>query len=360
MVYNCFASCAFGLEAMTALELRRLGFSDVKAHDARVYFCADETGIARANLWLRTADRVYIELHAFDATSFEQLFEGVRAVAWEEHIGKNAAFVVNADSVASGLFSVSDIQSVGKKAVAQRLLAAHKVRVLPETGEKHDIHLKILRDSVSACINTSGAGLNRRGYRAAGVQAPLRETLAAGLVMLSGWSEGPFADPMCGSGTIAIEAAMIGASKAPGLLRTFDAQHWPGFARAFSQQKQEAQQVQKKAQPIFASDIDKKALSVADKNAKAAGVDIKLFHADVKHFSRSDCLVLVNPPYAVRLGEKDAVHRLYQDMGRALADVQKKLILTADAQFERYFGKRAVKKRKLYNGNLRCTLYQYM
>lgn len=359
MAYNCFASCAFGLEAMTALELKKLGFFGVGARDARVYFQADEAGIARANLWLRTADRVYVELNVFEALSFEALFEGVRAVPWEAHIGKNAAFPVNADSVGSGLFSVSDIQSVGKKAVVTRLMEAHKVRVLPETAEKHDIHLKILRDRVSVCLNTSGPGLNRRGYRAAGVAAPIRETLAAGLVMLTGWKDGAFADPMCGSGTIAIEAAMLGANIAPGLARAFDAQYWHTFSRAFEDEKKTARGQMTQCPPVFASDIDKKALSVASQNAKAAGIDIKLYHADVKDFSRTDCMVLTNPPYAVRLGEKDAVHRLYGDMGRALSGVERKHIITADEQFERYFGKRASKKRKLYNGNLRCTLYQY-
>lgn len=359
MTYNCFASCAFGLEAMTALELKKLGMRDVGLRDARVYFHADAEGVARANLWLRTADRVYIELADFEAASFEALFEGVRAIGWEDHIGKDAAFPVNADAVASALFSVSDIQSVGKKAVVTRLMQAHRARVLPETGERYDIHLKILRNRVSACLNTSGAGLNRRGYRAAGGAAPLRETLAAGLVMLSGWEGGEFVDPMCGSGTIAIEAAMLGAGLAPGLARAFDAQHWPAFGHAFGAGRRAARGQGGRPQPVFASDIDKRALGVAAGNARAAGVDIKLYHADVKDFSRGDCVVLTNPPYAVRLGEKDATHRLYGDMGRAFARVRDKSVITADEQFERYFGKRASKKRKLYNGNLRCTLYRY-
>lgn len=359
MEYSCFASCAFGLEALTALELKKLGLNGVSVRDARVYFCADEEGIARANLWLRTADRVYIVLHEFTAASFEELFEVVRGIAWEEFIGAKAAFPVNADSVASTLFSVSDIQSVGKKAVVKRLMEAHKVRVLPETGPKHDIHLKILRNSVCACINTSGPGLNRRGYRAANVAAPIRETLAAGLVMLTGWKEGCFADPMCGSGTIAIEAALIGAQRAPGLTRAFDAQHWGSFAQPFERQREAAGQQFKPMQPVFASDTDKKALAAAARNAQTAGVDIKIFHADVKQFKRQECVVLTNPPYASRLGEKDSVHRLYSDMGRSFAAVKNKSVITADDQFERWFGKRASKKRKLYNGNIRCTLFQY-
>ncbi len=360
MTYNCFASCSFGLEAMTSLELKKLGFFGVRASDARVYFYADDAGIARANLWLRTADRVYIELSIFEATTFEELFEGVRKASWEEFIDKNDAFPVDADSVASGLFSVSDIQSVGKKAVVERLKSAYKTNILPETGKRFNIHIKLLRNRVSLCLNTSGAGLNRRGYRTEGVAAPLRETLAAGIVMLSGWKEGELADPMCGSGTIAIEAAMIGENKAPGLIRSFDAQYWHSFGPVFKKEREAALQLKKAAQAVYASDIDKKAIRAVAKNASAAGVKININNADIKQFAKKGSVVITNPPYAIRLGEKEAVHNLYRDMGRALANVGKKYVLSADSQFERYFGKRADKKRKLYNGNIMCTLYQYM
>jgi putative N6-adenine-specific DNA methylase len=358
-VFKCFASCAFGLEAITAQELKRLGFTDIASRDARVYFFADKAGIARANLWLRTADRVYIELTSYQAMTFDELFEGVRAIKWSEYIPKNAAFIVNADSVGSRLFSVSDIQSIGKKAVAVSLMAGHKASVLPETGERHDIHIKLLRDSVSVCLNTSGPGLNRRGYRVANVAAPIRETLAAGLVLLSGWRDDDFADPLCGSGTIAIEAAMIGANIAPGRNRSFDSERWGGFEQAWRIEREAASLAGKETPTIFASDIDPKAMSSADKNARAASVSIKLFKADVKSFSRDHCHVLTNPPYAERLGEKSAVHKLYADMGRALNAVSRKYIITADEEFERYFGGRASRKRKLYNGSIRCTFYQY-
>ena len=194
-MYNCFASCAFGLETTVISELKMLGFQNIDAKDARVYFSAEKQGIAKANIRLRTADRIYIELENFMATTFEELFEGVKAVPWEEYIPKNARFPVNADSVKSQLFSVSDIQSISKKAVVNRLLARHKTTTLDETGERYDIHIKILRDKVSVCLNVSGAGLNRRGYRVANVKAPIRETLAAGLVMLSGWRGGGFCRP---------------------------------------------------------------------------------------------------------------------------------------------------------------------
>ena len=212
MKYKCFASCSFGLESVTAQELKRMQFSDVKASDARVYFNADEAGIAKANLWLRTADRVYIELAQFKAVSFDELFEGVKRVPLEKFIPKEAEFPVDADSVNSALKSVSDIQSICKKASADRLIQKHSTGRLPETGNRYNIHIKILKDVVSVCLNTSGAGLNRRGYRQSNVAAPIRERhLLQALYCLAAYKGGAFCDPMCGSGTIAIEAAMIAA-----------------------------------------------------------------------------------------------------------------------------------------------------
>lgn len=359
MRYNCFASCSFGLEAVVASELKSMGFGNIEPRDARVYFFADEAGLARANIRLRCADRIYIELGTFSATTFDELFEGVKAIRWEDCIPKDAAFPVNADSVKSALFSVSDIQSISKKAVVERLKAKQKTQVLPETGERYDIHIKILKDTVSACLNVSGEGLNRRGYRLANVKAPIRETLAAGLVMLTGWKNGGFADPMCGSGTIAIEAAMIGAGIAPGLNRGFDGEKWPVLNNVWQREYEAARQDIREPAVVYASDIDKDALSAADRNAKAAGVTLRLYHADVRDFARKDCVVLSNPPYAERLGEQSTVRQLYRDMGASLSGIQRKYIITADDEFEKFFGRRATKKRKLYNGNIRCTLYQY-
>ena len=359
MLYKCFASCSFGLETVVVSELKQLGMKGVKAQDARVYFDAMPADIARANIALRAADRVYIEIARLDATTFDMLFEGVKAVPWEDYIPKDAAFPVNGDAVKSRLFSVSDIQAIGKKAAAVRMMEKHRVSSLPESGPRYDIHIKLLRDKASVCLNTSGMGLNRRGYRKANVKAPIRETLAAGLVLLSRWHGGDFADPMCGSGTIAIEAALIGTNTAPGLGRSFDAEKWPALKGEWAAQREWARQQIKKGPDVYASDIDSKALSAADRNAKAAGVDIRLYHADVRDFGRGGCTVITNPPYAQRLGDRKSVHALYSDMGRALGDVRKKYIITADDQFERYFGGRAAKKRKLYNGSIRCTLYQY-
>ncbi len=359
MKYNCFASCAFGLEGMTALELRKLHFENVEAKDARVYFTCDLSGIAKANIFLRTADRVYIELALFSAVTFNELFEKVKAMPWADYIPKDAEFPVDADSVKSTLFSVSDLQSISKKAIVDALMAKHNTKTLPETGNRYNVHIKILRDQVSVCLNTSGPGLNRRGYREANGAAPIRETLAAGLVMLSGWREGAFCDPMCGSGTIAIEAAMIGANIAPGRSRAFDSEYWHFFGDEYREARDQANSGVTKFQEVYAGDVDTKSLRAADANAKAAGVDLRTYHADISGFSRKNCTVLTNPPYASRLGQQQQVHELYRQMGEALRDTQYKYIITADNDFERYFGKRADKTRKLYNGNIRCAFYQY-
>jgi putative N6-adenine-specific DNA methylase len=359
MRFSCFASCAFGLESVAAQELKNLRLGEVHARDARVYFSANEDGLTAANLWLRCADRVYIEMGQCEAETFDALFEGVKAAPWEDYIPADARVDVNADAVASTLFSVSDIQSISKKAIAVRLGQKYRLNTLPETGARYDVHIKLLRNTASLCLNVSGAGLNRRGYRAENVAAPIRETLAAGIVLLSGWRGGGFADPLCGSGTIAIEAAMIGANIAPGLLRTFDGECWRMFGDEWKAGRQAAREAAKPQPDVYASDIDPKALRAAEANARAAGVKLKLYRADVKDFARKDCIAVTNPPYAQRLGDAENVHRLYHDMGRAFAEVQKKSIVTADEQFERWFGRRADKKRKLYNGNIRCTLYQY-
>ena len=359
MQYKCFASCAFGLESVTAQELKNLRVDDVLARDARVYFSADASGIARANLWLRTADRVFIELGQAETTTFDALFEAVKAIPWEDYMPVDARFDVNADAVGSTLFSVSDIQSISKKAIAVRLGQKYRLTTLPETGVRYDVHIKLLRNTASLCLNVSGAGLNRRGYRKENVTAPIRETLAAGIVMLTGWRGGDFADPLCGSGTIAIEAAMIGSNTAPGLTRAFDGENWRIFGNVWKTERQAAREAVKPQPDVYASDIDPKAIRAADANAKAAGVALKLYHAGVKDFTRRDCLIVTNPPYAQRLGDAESVHRLYGEMGKAFADIQRKHMITADEQFERYFGKRAAKKRKLYNGSIRCTLYSY-
>jgi putative N6-adenine-specific DNA methylase len=364
--YRCFAACSFGLEALAAEDLRRLGFQGVAAGDARVYFDADETGIARANLWLRTADRVYMELARFEARSFEELFEGVKNLGWHEWLPKNARFPVAADSVNSTLKSVSDIQAISKKAIAESLKRRYKINIFPEDGAEYPLYVSIYKNTVSVAINASGKGLNRRGYRTLNAEAPLRETLAAGLVLLSRYSGNEtFIDPMCGSGTIAIEAAMYALRIAPGMHRDFAFEAWNGFKNMLAMEKQQAMEnVRNIELDVRASDIDEDVLKLARIHIRQAGLEKKI------HINRADVgkldltgtkgVLVTNPPYAVRLGETKENRVLYARMGETIINSDLRCyIICADDEFERYFKKRADKKRKLYNGNIRCTLYQY-
>jgi putative N6-adenine-specific DNA methylase len=355
------------LEALAAEELRRLGTEGVMAMDARVGFNADEAGIAKANLWLRTADRVYIEIKSFEARTFDELFEGVKAIGWASWLPKNAKFPVAADSIKSTLKSVPDIQAISKKAIVESLKRHYKMTQFPENGVEFPIYIMIHKDIVSVAVNTSGKGLNRRGYRTLNATAPLRETLAAGLILLSHYrGEETFADPMCGSGTIAVEAAMHALHMAPGQNRSFAFENWSAlWKKAGEDAKNQALETKKDiALDLRASDTDEEVLKLARLHARQAGLEkqIKFSRADVGRLDlrNTDGVLVTNPPYAIRLGETSENRRLYGRMGEAfLQSGLNCYILCADDEFERYFKKRADKKRKLYNGNIRCTLYQY-
>jgi len=367
-IYMCYAACSFGLESVVAGELRRLGAEEVAARDARVYFRADEAGVARANLWLSAADRVYVVLKEFEAVTFDQLFEGVKAVPWQEWLSRDAKFPVQADSVHSVLKSVPDIQAISKKAVVESLKQAYGLSFYKESGAEYGIYVSLLGDRASVCLNASGIGLNRRGYRVRNVEAPLRETLAAGIIRLSRWREYPFYDICCGSGTIAIEAALLAKNQAPGIRREFGAEKWSAaFARAFEEERKAARDAMTPAAraPIFASDIDPKMVDTAMFHARRAGVldQIEFSRADAAAFAPREerGALVINPPYAIRIGEQKEVHALYKALGRRLIPLAgfTSHILSADQEFERAFGKRADKRRKVYNGNIRCCLYQY-
>lgn len=367
-MWKAYAACSFGLEAVVAAELRELGITKTETCDARVYFCGGWPEIARANLCLRAADRVYLVISEFTAERFDELFDGVTAISWQEYLPKNARFPVLADSVHSTLKSVPDIQSISKKAVVESLKRAYGLGFYREDGEEYAIYVSILKNRVSVCLNTSGIGLNRRGYRVRNSAAPLRETLAAGLIALSRWRDRPFYNPFCGSGTIAIEAALCLAGRAPGLKRSFAAEKWGRAPEmAFTAERRRAQETVK-SEPlslIYASDIDPKMVEMAKFHARRAGV------LDWIHFSVEDArdfcaqpgvgTLIANPPYAIRLGEKQEVSALYRDFGKRLSEFTalRYYIISADEQFERSFGRHADKKRKLYNGNIRCYFYQY-
>lgn len=367
MNYRCYASCAFGMEGILANELRDFGFEDVSAQDARVYFNTDMRGIARANVFLRTADRIYWVLGEFEAVSFEQLFEGVAAIPFGDILPSDARFPVDGNAVHSRLGSVSDVQSISKKAVVRAMQRVYKQERFPENGNIFNIYVNILKDHVTVALNTSGAGLNRRGYRLKNAQAPLKETLAASLVMISKWRTRDFYDPLCGSGTIAIEAAMMASHMAPGIKRRFDAQSYDNeFKKAFQLEREYAKSLVTSPQmQIFASDIDRKSLDLAREHAHNMDVAqwIRFDRRDVREFEQPDrpASVITNPPYAMRMGEQKEVSALYRDMGKAFLPLTDTLVfvITADEQFENKYGAKADKRRKLYNGNLKCTYYQY-
>ena len=364
---RCFASCSFGLEAVVAAELADLG-AEPMARDARVYFDADETMLARTNICLSSADRVYVVLDEFKAETFDALFEGIKRIPWGDWLDRHASFPVSGDSVRSTLKSVPDIQAISKKAIVDALRRKHGLNFFKEDGVVVPVYVSILADVATVCLNASGAGLNRRGYRVKNVPAPLREDLAAGLIALTRWCDRPFYDPMCGGGTIAIEAALKARHEAVGLHREFAFSKWgDSFNLAFRRERESAQTRVKKGHgiPIFASDIDEKTLTIAKFHARRAGVleDIRFFVADARDFQPQEGrgTIITNPPYAVRLSSQAEVHALYAELGARFAKLEdfKYYILCADEKFENAFGRKADKKRKLYNGNIKCCYYQY-
>jgi len=381
--YPCAAALSFGLEAVVRAELEAMGISGSQAEDRRVTFEATAAEIARANLRLRTADRVLIRLGEFRALDFGELYEGIRSIPWRDIVSHGAAITVHARSNRSRLISVPALQSVGKKAVVDALL--HRAEGhhhgsggghhrsgpmhLEETGPHHDVEIAIQGDTVAVLLDTSGAGLHRRGYRTEAGEAPLRETLAAALVLLSRWEPPrPFADPLCGSGTIPIEAAMVAAQIAPGRTRSFAGEALSILPSAAWSQEREAARSQERrgiSVDIAASDKDPRMVDISAQNARRAGVSqlVRVRRASMEGFQSSaeyGCMVC-NPPYGERVGERNEVSALEQAMGRVLADLPtwSLFALTADTDFPRNFGSRPSRNRKLYNGNIRCYYYQY-
>ena len=359
----------FGLEGLAAGELRRLGLEEVRAENGRVFCAARPADLARVNLNLRTGERVLLVLGRFPAGDFDALFEGVRALPWEDWIPRTGAFPVKGYSLNSALHSVPACQSIVKKAVAARLGAKYGVERLPETGALYQVQFSLLKDEATLMLDTSGAGLYKRGYRAVGVAAPLRETLAAALVMLSQYrGRDPFCDPFCGSGTIPIEAALIALNRAPGLERSFAAQKWEALpARIWMDAAQEAMDQEFHGRyEIWGGDIDPAAVAIARSNAVKAGVEdvVRFETADARRFHREEPYgrVVTNPPYGERILEKREAEDLYRAFGqavRALPDGWRVGVLSSHTEFERTFGCSADKRRKLYNGMLKCDFFQY-
>ena len=362
------APCLFGLEGIAGDELRRLNIENVRVEDRRVLFTGDMNTLAKANICLRTAERVHIVLAQFEAKTFEELFQGVYHANLEDFIPKDGQFPVKGKCLDSQLMSESDCQAIIKKAASRRLGEKYGVSWLPETGVKFQLQFLILKNQVSLYLDTSGAGLHKRGYRAVGNEAPLRETLAAGMIQLTHYRGRDFVwDPFCGSGTIPIEAALIAKNRAPGLNRQFAAQAYPWVpASAWEQAKAEAKDREFKGEyRILGSDNDPMCVSLSMANARKAGVGdcITFKDGDATKLSlpAESGIIICNPPYGQRMMEQSSAQRLYAAMGRhwKFANEWKKYIITSEPEFEHYFGRRADKKRKLYNGMIKCDYYMY-
>lgn len=364
------AICKFGLEKLVKLEVARLGFGETAVSDGKIEFPANLADIPRLNLWLRYADRLLLKIGQFPALTFDELFEQTKALPWEEWITRDGAFTVNARSVKSALQSERSCQSIVKKAVVDRLQASYRTTDLPETGPEYTIQVSLLNDVATLTLDTSGAGLHKRGYRTETVEAPLKETFAAGLVWLSPWRpDGLLIDPMCGSGTILIEAALLARNVAPGLQRDFAAEQWPILPAAYWREAREAAQAARKSEPalqLFGYDANPAAIRASQVNAANAGVgdDIVFAHKDVRELwiDRQHGTLISNPPYGRRLSEFQEMNQIYIALNKML---RKKTgwavcILTADPKFPDYFKRaRPDRVRKFFNGRIRVNYYQY-
>lgn len=361
--------CLFGLESLVADEMRRLDLKNVRAENGRVHCEGTLADIARLNINLRCGARVLMELGSFPARDFEALFQGVYALPWEDYIPRDGEFPVKGYSLNSQLHSVPACQSIVKKASAKRLGEKYGVETLPESGSRYQIQFSIIKDVATLYLDTSGEGLYKRGYRAQNMGAPLRETLAAALVTLSRYrGKDPFCDPFCGSGTIPIEAALIAKNRAPGLNRTFSAQKWTFVDKKLwlEAADQAMDQEFDGDYEIWGGDIDPEAVALARHNAELAEVDdVVRFDVDdarTFHWGGLYGRVVTNPPYGERIMERKEAEELYRAFGKAWSkfpDGWKLYLLSSHTEFERTFGKQADKKRKLYNGMLKCDLFMY-
>lgn len=369
MRYDLVATTTFGLESLVGSELAGLGFAERAVENGQVRFAGDAADLARCHLHLRTADRIFVVLAAFPAGDFDALFEGVRRIDWRSIAMRDAAITVNARSAKSRLASAPAIQSVAKKAIVAALLGDRRGARLAETGPAMDVEIRLSADRASVMLDATGEGMHKRGYRTGAGEAPLRENLAAAMVLLSRWEPGrPFADPLCGSGTIAIEAALYGRGMAPGALRTFAAESWPFLPReAWKRAREESRAAVRSVEPmdITASDRDGKVLDIARANAARAGVAdaIRFARRDLEALEPTDgygCIV-TNPPYGERLGDVREAERVAQALGRLYRRLGtwSLFALSPHPGFPRHFGLRPTKNRKLYNGNIRCWLYEY-
>ena len=370
MKLELIATATFGLEAVVKRELEELGFKILKSEDAKITFSGDERAIVRSNLWLRCADRVQIKMGEFNAYEFEELFQQTKALPWEQWIPVDGKFTVSGTSVKSKLHSVPACQSIVKKAIVEKLKETYCIDKFEETGAEYPVKVTILKDRATLTIDTSGAGLHKRGYRTIDVRAPIKETLAAAMVQLSFWREGRLlVDPCCGSGTIPIEAALIGRNIAPGLSRNFISEDWDGISdNLWKEERRLAFEAVKHDADIriLASDIDPRAITAAQENALEAGVDdcITFEVKDIANLKTEEKrgIIIANPPYGERIGEDREIKKIYNAF-KKIANEDPSwsfFVITADKEFEKLaFGKPADRRRKLYNGRIETCYYQY-
>ncbi len=366
---NLVAPCLFGVESIAADEFRRMGFEDIVTENGRVLLSGEENMLARANICSRFAERILINVGSFTALNFTELFEGVKALPWENYIGRDDAFPVNGWSINSKLFSIPDCQSIIKKAIVERLKTKYNITIFPETGPEYKVRFSIHKDIVTMMIDTSGEGLHKRGYRRNSNDAPLKETLAATMCDLARiYPDTKIFDPFCGSGTILIEAALMATKTAPGLRRFFSAERFAFLDKKIWQTERSRAQdlilknIDFKAQGF---DIDANAVELTLANAKKAGVEkyVKATIGNIKDFSapKERCITVTNPPYGERLFDVKAAEELYTVMGERFSqgDGRKYYVISPHDEFESFYGKTADKRRKLYNGMIKCQLFMY-
>lgn len=369
--YELIAPCHFGLEAVLKREIIDLGYDVTKVEDGRITFAGDGEAVCRANIFLRTAERILIKVGSFQAESYEELFQGIKKLPWEEYIPSDGKFwVTKAASVKSKLFSPSDIQSVVKKAMVERMKEVYRIEWFQENGASFPLRVFLMKDEVTAAIDTTGESLHKRGYRKLTAKAPIAENLAAALIMLTPWKgDRILVDPFCGSGTFPIEAALMAANMAPGMNRSFTAQNWSHLIplREWYDVLDEAREeiVEDAYTDIQGYDVDDAMVSIARENARLAGVEhlIHFQRRDVRDLSHSKKygFIISNPPYGERIEEKSKLPELYRTIGerfRAL-DSWSMYLITAFEQAENAIGLKAVKNRKIYNGMLKTYFYQF-
>ena len=363
------APCLFGVESIAADEFRRMGFEDITTENGRVLLSGNINMLARANICSRFSERIMINMGEFSAVTFTELFDGVKSLPWEDYIGRDDAFPVNGWSINSQLFSIPDCQSIVKKAIVERLKLKYNISHFSETGPEYKIRFSIMKNNVTMMIDTSGDGLHKRGYRRNSNDAPLKESLAASMCDLARiYPDTKLFDPFCGSGTILIEAALMAKNMAPGLKRFFAAERF-GFLpeKIWREERTRAQDLIRNNIDFLAQgyDIDKKAVELTLENAKKAGVEkyVRASIGDVRDFAppKERCLTITNPPYGERLLDVKSAEELYTVMGERFTngDGQKYYIISPHDDFERFFGKTADKRRKLYNGMIKCQLFMY-